>query len=194
MITNLGFSDLTLNRYMKTAYAKVKPQYTEALTNALSSASKVADNPTTASLSEEQNGLTSAQIGELTRKYDPQNMTQKEYDRFLDDLCELGVIEEADKQALGHSAYQSGATPITEEELHQMKCSVMDVSDISTPNEATSISDRFDEVNGKNALLWTLYQSSWQVIDQSTGMWTQNDEARLFSNIHSILEQIDSQR
>ena len=194
MITNLGFSDLTLNRYMKTAYAKVKPQYTEALTNALNSASKAADNPATASLSEEQNGLTSAQIGELATKYDPQNMTQKEYDRFLDDLCELGVIEEADKQVLGHSKYQSGATPITEEELHQIKCSVMDVSDISTPNEAASISGRFDEGNGKNALLWTLYQSSWQVIDQSTGMWTQNDEARLFSNIHSILEQIDSQR
>ena len=187
MITNLGFSDLTLNRYMKTAYAKVKPQYTEALTNALSSASKVADNPATASLSEEQNGLTSAQIGELASKYDPQNMTQKEYDRFLDDLCELGVIEEADKQALGHSAYQSGATPITEEELHQIKCSVMDASDISTPNEAASISGRFDEVNGKNALLWTLYQSSWQVIDQSTGMWTQTDESLLFSKIHSIL-------
>lgn len=194
MITNLGFSDLTLNRYMKTAYAKVKPQYTEALTNALSSASKVADNPATASLSEEQNGLTSAQIGELASKYDPQNMTQKEYDRFLDDLCELGVIEEADKQALGHSAYQSGATPITEEELHQIKCSVMDASDISTPNEAASISGRFDEVNGKNALLWTLYQSSWQVIDQSTGMWTQTDESLLFSKIHSILEKIDSKR
>ena len=194
MITNLGFSDLTLNRYMKTAYAKVKPQYTEALTNALSSASKVADNPATASLSEEQNGLTSAQIGELASKYDPQNMTQKEYDRFLDDLCELGVIEEADKQALGHSAYQSGATPITEEELHQIKCSVMDASDISTPNEAASISGRFDEVNGKNALLWTLYQSSCQVIDQSTGMWTQTDESLLFSKIHSILEKIDSKR
>ena len=194
MITNLGFSDLTLNRYMKTAYAKVKPQYTEALTNALNSASKVADNPATASLSEEQNGLTSAQIGELAKKYDPQNMTQKEYDRFLDDLCELGVIEEADKQALGHSAYQSGATSITEEELHQIKCSVMDVSDISTPNEAASISDRFDEANGKNALLWTLYQSSWQVIDQSTGMWTQTDESLLFSKIHSILEKIDSKR
>lgn len=194
MITNLGFSDLTLNRYMKTAYAKVKPQYTEALTNALSSASKVADNPATASLSEEQNGLTSAQIGELASKYDPQNMTQKEYDRFLDDLCELGVIEEADKQALGHSAYQSGATPITEEELHQIKCSVMDASDISTPNEAASISGRFDEVNGKNALLWTLYQSSWQVIDQSTGMWTQTDESLLFSKIHSILEKIDFKR
>ena len=121
-------------------------------------------------------------------------MTEKEYDRFLDDLCELGVIEEADKQALGHSAYQSGATPITEEELHQIKCSVMDASDISTPNEAASISGRFDEVNGKNALLWTLYQSSWQVIDQSTGMWTQTDESLLFSKIHSILEKIDSKR
>ena len=40
--------------------------------------------------------LTKEDIKELASKYDPTNMSQKEYDSFLDDLIEKGVLEKKD--------------------------------------------------------------------------------------------------
>ena len=40
--------------------------------------------------------LTKADIKELAAQYDPDNMTQEEYDSFLEDLIERGVLEKED--------------------------------------------------------------------------------------------------
>jgi triosephosphate isomerase len=41
--------------------------------------------------------LTKAQLEHLSASYDPREMTREEYQAFIDDLCEYGVLDEADK-------------------------------------------------------------------------------------------------
>lgn len=52
--------------------------------------------------------LTKEDIKELAANYDPTNMTQEEYDSFLDDLIEKGVLEKDD---LKYIDYRGDAVP-----------------------------------------------------------------------------------
>lgn len=52
--------------------------------------------------------LTKADIKELAANYDPVNMTQEEYDSFLDDLIEKGVLE---KEDLNYIDYRGDLIP-----------------------------------------------------------------------------------
>lgn len=55
--------------------------------------------------------LTKEDIKELAARYDPTNMTQEEYDSFLDDLIEKGVLEKND---LKYIDYRGDAVPFGE--------------------------------------------------------------------------------
>lgn len=55
--------------------------------------------------------LTEADVKELAANYDPANMTPKEYDSFLDDLIEKGVLE---KEDLNYIDYRGDAIPFGE--------------------------------------------------------------------------------
>lgn len=46
--------------------------------------------------------LTDRELAELAGKYDPRNMTQDQYDAFLDELVEKGVLTRGDTTWLGH--------------------------------------------------------------------------------------------
>ena len=46
--------------------------------------------------------LTDQELAELADKYDPRNMTQDQYDAFLDELVEKGVLTRGDTTWLGH--------------------------------------------------------------------------------------------
>lgn len=46
--------------------------------------------------------ITDSLIRGWSKKYNPRNMTQAEYQSFLDDLVSAGVIQEADKIHLGY--------------------------------------------------------------------------------------------
>lgn len=46
--------------------------------------------------------LTDRELSELAGKYDPRNMTQNQYDAFLDELVEKGVLTRGDTTWLGH--------------------------------------------------------------------------------------------
>lgn len=50
-----------------------------------------------------KNTLTDAEINELAQKYDPQNMTQKEYDDFIRYLEEKGVLSKLETCDIGMS-------------------------------------------------------------------------------------------
>lgn len=50
-----------------------------------------------------KNTLTDAEINELAQKYDPQNMTQKEYDNFIRYLEEKGVLSKLETCDIGMS-------------------------------------------------------------------------------------------
>ncbi len=59
--------------------------------------------------SKERGPMTNDQVTELAKKYDPTNMTHKQYRDFLDDLVAMGRISEMEKEIMD---YYGGAIPI----------------------------------------------------------------------------------
>ena len=59
--------------------------------------------------SKERVPMTNAQVTELAKKYDPTNMTQAQYQEFLDDLVAMGRISQMEKKIMH---YYAGAVPI----------------------------------------------------------------------------------
>ena len=52
--------------------------------------------------SETRTVLSDAEIAVLRNKYDPRNMSGEEYDAFLDDLADMGVISQEEKRRMGY--------------------------------------------------------------------------------------------
>ena len=50
--------------------------------------------------------LSDKEIAELAGKYDPRNMTQDQYNKFLDDLIEKGALSRFDAMRLGHNGWR----------------------------------------------------------------------------------------
>lgn len=50
--------------------------------------------------------LSDQEIAELADKYDPHNMTQDQYDTFLDDLMEKGALSRFDAMRLGYKGFR----------------------------------------------------------------------------------------
>ena len=78
--------------------------------------------------------LTDAQLEHLSDSYDPREMTREEYQAFIDDLCEYGVLDEADKD------YISAAwCPLTSPNPHApaLPRPISRTTGISGPAEAT---------------------------------------------------------
>ena len=50
--------------------------------------------------------LSDQEIAELAGKYDPRNMTQDQYNKFLDDLIEKGALSRFDAMRLGHNGWR----------------------------------------------------------------------------------------
>ena len=50
--------------------------------------------------SKERIPMTNAQVTELAKKYDPTNMTQEQYQEFLDDLVSMGRISQVEKEIM----------------------------------------------------------------------------------------------
>ena len=46
--------------------------------------------------------LTGEELGELAEKYDPNSMTQEEYDALLEELVEKGVLKKSEMTSLGY--------------------------------------------------------------------------------------------
>ncbi len=59
--------------------------------------------------SKERVPMTNDQVTELAKKYDPTNMTQEQYQEFLDDLVSMGRISEMEKEIMD---YHAGLLPI----------------------------------------------------------------------------------
>lgn len=53
-----------------------------------------------------RNRLSSQDLAELAGKYDPHNMTQAQYDAFLDDLVEKGALSSSDAMRLGYKGFR----------------------------------------------------------------------------------------
>lgn len=46
--------------------------------------------------------LTDTQLKHLSASYNPKEMTREEYQAFIDDLCEYGILDEADKDYISY--------------------------------------------------------------------------------------------
>ncbi len=53
----------------------------------------------------ERRELTEDELNELANKYDPTNMTREEYDSFLDDLVEQGILSKNELGPLGYHGF-----------------------------------------------------------------------------------------
>lgn len=96
---------------------------------------------------------------ELSSKYNPTNMTQAEYDAFLNDLCEMSVLHTSDLQDLGHSAY-TGLTKITAASLRPQ---LLNNDDLPPVGFVPTFQDGASHVN---ILYWTQGEKSWQYYDE----------------------------
>lgn len=130
-------------------------------------------------------GLNGQEIQELAEKYDPECMTQEEYQSFVDDLVQKGVFTEWDKNFMGceesvcvgrgDEDWSSGAThtgPLGTKTLH-------DLSD----------------ANG-NVLQWARQTSTWVVLGNEDQKKHSFDyyKVPLFKKMTPILDAIAAAR
>ncbi len=109
--------------------------------------------------------LTQAQRGILADKYDCKNMTQEEYNQFLDDISEMGLIDPADKILAGYSGgYLKGLTPLFS---FAPRASVTSVDDFAKTASCDGVLS--------NRLEWARFQSTFQTWDAATASF-QSDE------------------
>lgn len=127
--------------------------------------------------------LTEEQRKYLSEKFDPQKMSKKEYQAFLDKLCEFGVLDEADKEYAGYGieGCDLDLTP-----LGRVRTGAYLTSAQGNPMGYTSA---FSSSRG-NALSWTRYLSSFQSWDPDSQSWRKTGEALLFGKLRDILEGI----
>lgn len=119
--------------------------------------------------------LTDAQLEHLTASYDPGNMTREEYQAFVDDLCEYGVLNEEDKDYVSYGIM----TPLTS---WSGTCSVSPrLSDPYAPYDSSFSS------SGGNVLDWSKYLSTFEQYNENTGSFKRTVSAILFEKIQKVL-------
>ena len=116
--------------------------------------------------------LTKAQLEHLSASYDPREMTREDYQAFIDDLIEYGVLDEADKDYISYS----GLVPI----------------DFSEPTCTTTAAPYQPYVrdfwsSGGNILDWSRYLSTYEYFNSDTNRFEPTRSAVLFDRIQQVL-------
>lgn len=120
--------------------------------------------------------LTEAQKRELAEKYDPENMTQEEYEAFVDDLCRCGILKDTDR-------YYIGAAWLIPAEYTYSGSSI---SHTTLPSYYS-----LSHANG-NVLGWAKYRSTFECMDEATGAYTKTCSAIVFGKVADILTQMNA--
>lgn len=115
--------------------------------------------------------LTDAQLKHLSASYNPREMTQEDYQAFIDDLCGYGVLDEADKDYISYGIM----TPIY----------------CIEPCTITAASyqpyDRHFGSSGGNVLDWSKYLSTYEYFNPDTNRFEPTRSAILFDRIRQVL-------
>lgn len=129
--------------------------------------------------------LSDQEIAELAGKYDPRNMTQEQYDTFLDDLIDKGALSRFDAMRLGHhgwrildinpGAFASGG----------IGCGTAYAT--STDNSAGGPRQSLEDADG-DLMRWIENMLSWQ--DQDKAGSHQKTEA--LKALHDIVKQMQA--
>lgn len=116
--------------------------------------------------------LTDAQLERLSASYNPKKMTREEYQAFIDDLCEYGILDEADKDYISYS----GLVPI---DFSEPIC-----TGTAAPYQPYS---RDFGSSGGNVLDWSKYLSTFEYFNSDTNRFEPTRNAILFERIQKVL-------
>jgi len=148
------------------------------------SASSVAEN---GSKSEPAVQLSKEQIKKLAQQYNPRQMSEDEYRSFIDELCQLGVLEEKDKPYLFCGAY--GNLNLIPLDAYGSSISVTP----ATFQDNCSFDFSFFSCKG-NVIDWAGYLSSFRKLNPYTHTFDEKTKsAILFEKVTDVLEKIQNQ-
>ena len=134
-----------------------------------------------ASLPDPDQVLTQDDWKALASRYNPVHMSQAEYDSFLDDLCEMGLISTDDLTALGHSGYQMKMVKLTAADLEPK---LLNRADLPAWGFVPTFQDGAKTVN---VLWWAQAEKSWMVFDQTQNQWCPSYKSQLFDRVYQVL-------
>ncbi len=131
--------------------------------------------------------LTTDDIAELASKYDPKHMSQEEYDAFLEDMVERGVLREDEIRRLGYNGtiVSSGVT---------LYCT--DFSKLpGWDPRMRLLSYSIDDANG-DMLDWMLIRSIMEPVNATTeaGLDTVKETNDAHKTLYSVLDAIQIER
>lgn len=148
-----------------------KSQATKKVNPAIAASQPLADH--SVKLTQEQHDI-------LAAKYNCKNMTEEEYNQFLEDISEMGLIDPADKILAGYSGgYLKGLTPLFSFAPRASVTSVNDFAETVSCYGARS-----------NRLEWARFQSTFQTWDSETASFQSDAQSEMFRVIFNILDQI----
>lgn len=119
--------------------------------------------------------LTDEQLEHLTSSYDPKNMTRAEYQAFVDNLCEYGILSEGDKDYLSYGEL------VPAHFLSTVMCT-------TTPYYAP-YTDSFSS-SGGNVLEWSKYLSTFESFNPDTKSYEKTRSAILFKRIQDVFDKM----
>ncbi len=169
---------------VKGSYGFVKTEYADLVHEVLeqqqkkaaeSLADRLKDSGTKAELTKEQKKY-------LSENFDPEGMSQLEYQAFIDKLCEFGVLDEADKDyvSYGVKGCSLGLTP-----LSHVRTGATIVPAQGNPMGYT----QFFPSSG-NVADWSKYMAGIMSWSERTGSWEKGPETILFGKIRDVLDAI----
>ena len=125
-------------------------------------------------------------IKDLATRYNPTDMTQGEYERFLDELYANGIVNESELFELEHSQYVPSVQKVSEEDLRVGYISTLaNGADLPPGGMVADFSMGAKRVN---VLFWAQYEKSFKQYDTERGGWFQpTDKAAAFEKIYDIL-------
>lgn len=130
--------------------------------------------------------LSDDDVAALAKKYDTQNMTQQEYDDFLEELYDLGVISEDELSLLGYSnnedAVASLVTPLDFGVLNRGFLANGD--DLPANGWQPGFSLGASQVDVLSMAQW---EKSFKYYDVDQSKWLQSNKAKAYEKIYDVL-------
>lgn len=126
--------------------------------------------------------LTQEQRLRLANRYDPKNMTWEDYQAFIDDLCEIGILGEADKSCVNYGTSEDMVVIPLESAF---RVNILEEGD---PFYGV-IGCSFSDCQG-NALNWAEYRSKTVGHYGETGTWHKTKDAVLFGKVRDVMKAI----
>ena len=125
--------------------------------------------------------LTQEQRLRLANRYDPQSMTWEDYQAFIDDLCEIGILGEADKSCVNYGTSEDMVVIPLESAF---RVNILEEGD---PFYGV-IGCSFSDCQG-NALNWAEYRSKTEGY-YGDGIWHKTKDAVLFGKVRDVMKAI----